>query len=204
MDGCNQHPAEPYAKYLQVIKSLDRPVVLVGLMGVGKTQLGMALAEKLHWPFHDSDHEIEQVGGLAISDIFGRFGEEKFRELERRVIDDLLAQGPMVLATGGGAFAQAETREVIKAGSVCVWLRAQLETLVARTARSRHRPLLQTENPAGVLAELMERRYPLYAEAHITVDTDNFTRWQTLDVVLDRLHAHAVALRHPTVINAES
>lgn len=186
-------PHGAYARYLQVIKSLQQPVVLVGLMGAGKTQLGQSLAEKLDWPFFDSDQEIERIGGLPIREIFDRFGEEKFRDLERRVIGDLLAGTPMILATGGGAFVQEATRELIQSRAISVWLRANLETLVHRTQHSKHRPLLQTDDPAKVLGDLMEKRYPLYAHATLTVDTDNFTRWQTLDVVLDRLHAHAVA-----------
>jgi shikimate kinase len=188
-------PQGAYARYLQMIRSLERPVVLVGLMGAGKTQLGQALAEKLDWPFRDSDHEIEQVGGLAIHEIFDRFGEEKFRELERRVIGDVLTGEPMIMATGGGAFVQEATRDLINGRAISVWLRASLETLVQRTQQSKHRPLLQTDNPAKVLGDLMEKRYPLYANATLVVDTDNFTRWQTLDVVLDRLHAYAVAQR---------
>lgn len=182
----------PYAKYLQDIKSLDKPVVLVGLMGVGKTQLGQHLAEKLGWEFRDSDHEIEKIGGLVISEIFDRFGEEKFRELECRVIEEMLEKGPIILATGGGAFVQDTTRQIIQDRAVSVWLRAKLQTLVYRTQRSKHRPLLQTADPAAVLADLMEKRYPVYEHATLVVDTDNFTRWQTLDVVLDRLHAYAV------------
>jgi len=189
----NQPTIGPYARYLQAIKSLGRPIVLVGLMGVGKTQLGQHLAEKLGLPFYDSDHEIEKIGGLVITEIFDRFGEEKFRELERRVIGDLLTQGSMVLATGGGAFVQEATRAVIQERAISVWLRATLETLVYRTQRGKHRPLLQTADPAAVLADLMVKRYPLYEKATLVVDTDNFTRWQTLDVVLDRLHAYAVA-----------
>ncbi|HCM83653.1 MAG TPA: shikimate kinase [Rhodospirillaceae bacterium] len=188
-----RQPIGAYAKYLADIKWLEKPIVLVGLMGVGKTQLGQALAEKLGLPFRDSDAEIEKVGGLVITEIFDRFGEEKFRELERRVIGEILEGGPMVLATGGGAFVQAATRELINGCAVSVWLRATLDTIVDRTQRSKHRPLLQTENPRAVLAELMEKRYPLYAEATLTVDTDNYSRWQTLDVVLDRLHAYAIA-----------
>lgn len=195
-------PTGAYAKYLADIKVLNKPIVLVGLMGVGKTQLGQSLAEKLGLPFKDSDHEIEKVGGLVISEIFDRFGEEKFRELERRVISEILAEGNIVLATGGGAFVQPATRELINARGVSVWLRATLDTIVARTERSKHRPLLQTENPRRVLAELMEKRYPLYAEATLTVDTDSYSRWQTLDVVLDRLHAYAVAQRMNPGIDA--
>jgi len=192
----NQPPPQsvgPYARYLQAIKSLGRPIVLVGLMGVGKTQLGQHLAEKLGLPFYDSDHEIEKIGGLVITEIFDRFGEEKFRELERRVIGNLLSGEMIVLATGGGAFAQEATRTVIQERAVSVWLRATLDTLVYRTQRGKHRPLLQTADPATVLAGLMAKRYPLYEHATLVVDTDNFTRWQTLDVVLDRLHAYAVA-----------
>jgi shikimate kinase len=165
-------------------------------MGVGKTQLGQSLAEKLGWEFRDSDHEIEKTGGLVITEIFDRFGEEKFRELERRVIRETLDGAPKVLATGGGAFVQPATRELVNVRGISVWLRARLETLVARTQRGKHRPLLQADNPRQVLADLMEKRYPLYAEATLTVDTDDYSRWQTLDVVLDRLHAYAVAQKH--------
>lgn len=191
--GNQSQPTGAYAKYLADIKALQKPIVLVGLMGVGKTQLGQALAEKLGWEFRDSDQEIEKTGGLVITEIFDRFGEEKFRELERRVIGEVLEGKPMVLATGGGAFVQPLTREIIQARGISVWLRATLDTLVSRTERSKHRPLLQTENPRQVLAELMEKRYPVYAEATLTVDTDHYSRWQTLDVVLDRLHAYAAA-----------
>ncbi len=169
--------------------------MLVGLMGAGKTQLGQQLAEKLEWPFADSDHEIERVGGLAVHEIFDRFGEEKFRELERRVIGEILTDKPMVVATGGGAFVQEATRELINTRAISVWLRANLETLVLRTQQSKHRPLLKTDDPAKVLSDLMEKRYPLYASATLIVDTDNFTRWQTLDVVLDKLHGYAVKQR---------
>lgn len=194
MNSRNQStPTGAYAKYLADIKAARRPIVLVGLMGVGKTQIGQALAEKLALPFRDSDAEIEKVGGLVISEIFDRFGEEKFRELECRVIEDLLKEGPMVLATGGGAYVQPKTREIIEANGISVWLRATLETIIARTERSKHRPLLRADNPQAVLAELMEKRYPVYAMAKLTVDTDNYSRWQTMDVVLDRLHAFAVA-----------
>jgi len=193
-------PGEPlphgaYARYLQMIRSLERPVVLVGLMGAGKTQLGQQLAEKLDWEFRDSDHEIERVGGLAIHEIFDRFGEEKFRELERRVIGEVLVGAPMVMATGGGAFVETATRELINSRAISVWLRASLETLVQRTQQSKHRPLLKMGDPVKVLGDLMEKRYPLYANATLVVDTDNFTRWQTLDVVLDKLHGYAVAQR---------
>jgi len=194
-------PTGPYAKYLQDIKSLNRPIVLVGLMGVGKTQLGQYLAEKLGWPFRDSDQEIERVGGLVITEIFDRFGEEKFRELERRVISEVLSSGAVVLATGGGAFAQDATRTMIQECAISVWLRASLETLVHRTQRSKHRPLLQTADPTAVLADLIEKRYPIYEQATLVVDTDRFTRWQTLDVVLDRLHAYAVGMHSAAAQN---
>ena len=196
MTASNQSsaPTGAYAKYLAAVRALDRPVVLVGLMGVGKTQVGQALARKLGWNFYDSDHEIERAGGLVISEIFDRFGEEKFRDLERRVIGDLLAKGPMVLATGGGAFVQAQTRALIHERAISIWLKASLDTLAARTARSQHRPLLQVPDPRAVLARLIDERYPIYAEAMMTIETDHYSRWQTLDVILDRLHAYAVAL----------
>ncbi len=182
------------AALIAAICALQRPIVLVGLMGVGKSQIGAALAHKLALPFVDADQEIERTAGLAVAEIFDRFGEPKFRELEARVIYDLLCNGqPLVLATGGGAFMQDGVRQVIRDHSIAVWLRAELSTLLLRTARSKHRPLLQTDNPAAVMESLMEKRYPIYAEAHIIVDTDFLDRWRTLDAVLKALYAYGTS-----------
>lgn len=151
---------------------LERTIVLVGLMGAGKTSVGRRLARALGAAFADADDEIVAAAGLSIADIFTVYGEPRFRELERRVVCRLLDQPPMVLALGGGAFVSAETRQQIKARAVSVWLRANLETLLARTMRKRGtRPLLAQGEPRDILARLMEERYPIYAEADYTVDT---------------------------------
>ena len=148
-----------------------RSIVLVGLMGAGKTKIGRRLAARLNLPFFDSDEEIEAVAGETIEEIFANRGEAVFRGGERRVIARLLA-GPLhVLATGGGAFMDPATRRVIAARGVSVWLRADLDVLFARVLRRTNRPLLKTPDPRAVLAELIDRRYPIYAEADVTVDS---------------------------------
>ncbi len=148
-----------------------RTVVLVGLMGAGKTKIGHRIAARLDLPFFDSDEEIEAAAGESIEEIFANRGEAVFRDGERRVIARLL-QGPVhVLATGGGAFMDPQTRRIIASRGVSVWLRADLDVLFARVSRRTNRPLLKTQNPRAVLAELIERRYPIYAEADITIDS---------------------------------
>ena len=149
----------------------SRAIVLVGLMGAGKSKVGRRLALRLGLPFFDSDREIETAAGETIEEIFANRGERVFREGERRVIARLLAQPVHVLATGGGAFMDPATRRIIAARGVSVWLRADLDVLFARVSRRSNRPLLKTPNPRAVLAELIERRYPIYAEADITIDS---------------------------------
>ena len=150
---------------------LSRSIVLVGLMGAGKTKIGRRLATRLHLPFFDSDEEIEAAAGETIEEIFANRGEAVFRDGERRVIGRLL-QGPVhVLATGGGAFMDPATRRVIAERGVSIWLRAGLDVLFARVSRRTNRPLLKTPDPRAVLAELIDRRYPIYAEADITVNS---------------------------------
>jgi shikimate kinase len=151
---------------------LARSVVLVGLMGAGKTSVGRRLAQALGAAFADADDEIVAAAGMSIPDIFALYGEPRFRELERRVVARLLEQPPMVLALGGGAFIDGETRARVKTRGVSVWLRADLETLIARTMRKRgSRPLLAQGDPRDILARLMSDRYPIYAEADYTVET---------------------------------
>jgi len=148
-----------------------RSIVLVGLMGAGKTKIGRRLAQRLSLPFFDSDEEIEAAAGETIEEIFANRGEAVFRDGERRVIARLLG-GPLhVLATGGGAFMDPSTRRIIAARGVSVWLRAELDVLFARVSRRSNRPLLKTPDPRSVLADLIERRYPVYAEADITVES---------------------------------
>lgn len=177
-----------YSRVLDTIKQVDRPIVLVGLMGAGKTQIGRLLAEKLNWQFLDADEAIEEAAGCPIRDIFDQFGESKFREIEQRVIGELLDRQPFVLATGGGAFIQDNVRALIKEKGLSLWLKADLTTLWQRTSNTKHRPLLQTDDRARVLNDLMLQRYPVYAQADLKVDTDELNRWQTLEAVLAALY----------------
>jgi len=152
---------------------LRRSIVLVGLMGAGKTKIGRRLAARLNLPFFDSDEEIEAAAGETIEEIFTNHGEAVFRDGERRVIARLLGGPVHVLSTGGGAFMDPATRRVIASRGVSLWLRADLDVLFARVSRRTNRPLLKTPDPRAVLAELIDRRYPVYAEADITIDSGN-------------------------------
>lgn len=155
----------------EVLK-LPKPVVLVGLMGAGKSAVGRRLAARLGVPFIDADAEIERAAGCAISEIFERDGEDGFRAGERRVVARLLETEPVhVLATGGGAFMDPQTRALIREKAISLWLRADLDVLFDRVSRRSHRPLLKTPDPKATLAALMEKRYPVYAEADIIVDS---------------------------------
>jgi shikimate kinase len=148
-----------------------RTIVLVGLMGAGKSKIGRRLAARLNLPFFDSDHEIEMAAGESIEEIFANRGERAFRDGERRVIARLLAQPVHVLATGGGAFMDEMTRGVIKRRGVSLWLRADLDVLVSRVSRRSNRPLLKIGDARMVLGELIEQRYPVYAEADVTIES---------------------------------
>lgn len=146
-----------------------RCIVLVGMMGAGKTSIGRRLANVLHLPFLDADAEIEKAANLSISEIFEHYGEEHFREGERRVVARLLASGPAVLATGGGAFTHEETRERCKAAGVSIWLRAEPSVLIERVRKKGNRPLLDHPDPEGVIRRLLQEREPIYAQADITI-----------------------------------
>ena len=148
-----------------------RAIVLVGLMGAGKTSVGRRLADRLEIPFIDADHEIEAAAGKSIPEIFADHGESYFRDGERRVILRLLDSGGKVLATGGGAFMNAETRDLIRRKAISVWLRAELPLLMKRVRRRSNRPLLKAGDPEEVMRRLIDERYPVYAEADITVDS---------------------------------
>jgi shikimate kinase/3-dehydroquinate synthase len=174
---------------------VGRSIVLVGLMGAGKTSIGRRLAARLGLPFRDADAEIELAAGCTIPELFARFGEAEFRAGERRVIRRLLAGDPLVLATGGGAYMDAETRATIRTEAVCVWLRARLPTLVRRVAGRVNRPLLHDRDPSEVLRALMEQRHPIYAESDIVVDCGDDTPDGTTGQVLDALTAWRPARR---------
>lgn len=167
-----------------------RTITLVGLMGVGKSSVGRRLANALDLPFKDADVEIEAAAGRSIPDIFAEMGEPAFREGERRVITRLLDDPPHVLATGGGAFMNDETRRLIKERSISIWLKADLDILARRVARKDNRPLVSGKDPLEVLTELAEKRYPVYAQADIMVETGDTAHHVTVDQVIRALSAY--------------
>lgn len=168
-----------------------RGVVLVGLMGAGKTSVGRRLAAALATPFVDSDDEVERAARMTVPEIFATMGEPSFRDGERRVIARLLEGGPRIIATGGGAWMNDETRAAIRArGAVVVWLRAELDTLVERVSRRAGRPLLAQGNPREILAGLMEVRHPVYGLADVVVDSHAGDRHETVVArIIDALAA---------------
>jgi shikimate kinase len=169
----------------------DRSIVLVGLMGAGKTTVGRRLAKRLGLGFVDSDDEIERAADHKISEIFDRFGEPSFRDGERRVIARLIEGAPKVIATGGGAFMHAATRALILECCTAVWLDADIETLAERVARRSHRPLLRDGDPKTVLAALAARRNPIYAEAHLRIVTEPVAHDAVVDRIVTALGARA-------------
>ncbi len=167
-----------------------RTVTLVGLMGVGKSSVGRRLANALDLPFKDADQEVEAAAGRSIPDIFADLGEPAFREGERRVIARLLDEPPHVLATGGGAFMSPETRTLIKARSISIWLKADLEVLARRVSRKDNRPLLAGKDPVQVLRDQAQARYPAYGEADIVVETGDAPHHVAVDQVLQAMTAY--------------
>jgi shikimate kinase/3-dehydroquinate synthase len=169
---------------------INRSIVLVGLMGAGKTAIGKRLAAHLGLQFYDADQEIEQAAGISINEIFARHGEAHFRAGEKRVIQRLLEKGPVVLAPGGGAYLDPETRALIRERAISVWLRCALPTLLARVSGRSHRPLLNQGNPAEILARLASERHPLYAQADLIVDGSEGPPELTMHAVAKALENH--------------
>ncbi|WP_420828477.1 shikimate kinase [Maricaulis parjimensis] len=167
----------------------DRSIVLIGLMGVGKTTVGRRLAKALNLDFRDADEEVERAAGRTVAEIFKDFGEAAFRDGERKVIARLLDEKPMVLALGGGAFVDPDTRARVLDKAVSVWLKADVDTLMKRVTRKDTRPLLHDPDPRGVLERLLESRTPAYAEANIHVDASAGSHQTTLDTILQALMA---------------
>ena len=149
----------------------ERPIVLVGMMGAGKTAVGRRLAKALSWPFRDADAAIEAAAGTTIANIFAEIGEPAFRVKERQIIGRLLNGERMVLALGGGAFMDPQTRALVREKALSVWLRAELEVLIRRTGRPGKRPLLAQGDPRTVLADLLAQRTPIYAQADVIIDS---------------------------------
>jgi shikimate kinase len=169
LDAPAPTPAPTDAGIKALAARLDRPVVLVGMMGVGKSTVGRKLATLLDLPFRDADDEIAEAAQMSVSEIFERFGEDYFRDGERRVITRLIEGGPAVIATGGGAFVQPETRALILERGIAVWLDSDVDTLVERVRRKDTRPLLRGGDPREIVTKLKAEREPAYAEAPIHV-----------------------------------
>ncbi len=164
-----------------------RPVVLIGLMGAGKTSVGRVLAHDLGLEFADADNEIEKAAGMSVTEIFDKHGQEYFRKGERRVIRRLLGKGAQILATGGGAFMDEKTRKLIKETGISVWLKADLDVLMRRVMRRNTRPLLQTDDPEAVMKSLLDERYPVYSEADITVQSRDVPHQVIVDEIIKAL-----------------
>lgn len=165
----HENEADPTAKPL--MSDNDKTIVLVGLMGAGKTTVGRRLAKRLGLEFADSDFEIEKAAQMSVGEIFETYGEDYFRAGERRVIARLMGGPPRILATGGGAFINDETRALMKSEAITVWLDAELQVLVERTGRRDTRPLLKNGDPADILKKLLQERGPIYAEADIHIQS---------------------------------
>lgn len=165
----------------------SRSLVLVGLMGCGKSSVGRRLAQRLAIPFVDADDEIEKAADKSIAEIFAEHGEDYFRAGERRVIARLLREGPQVLATGGGAYMNADTRAAVRSSGVSVWLRAELPLLMRRVAKRSNRPLLKSADPEATMRRFMDIRYPIYAEADVTVDSREVPHDVMANVVVEAL-----------------
>jgi shikimate kinase len=164
-----------------------RSIVLIGLMGAGKTTVGRRLASRLHLPFVDADHEIEEAAGKSIPEIFEEHGEQYFRDGERRVIDRLLQDGTRVLATGGGAYMNAETRDAIARNGIALWLKADFDLLMKRVRRRSNRPLLKNANPESVMRRLIDERYPVYALSDVVVESRDAPHDQIVTLCLEAL-----------------
>lgn len=167
-----------------------RSIVFVGLMGAGKTVIGRKVAHAMNLAFVDSDHEIESVSRMSVPDLFEAYGESEFRALERRVLARLLKTGPQVVSTGGGAFLDERTRRAVERQGISIWLRADLDTLMERVLKKQNRPLLKNDDPRAVMEKLIDARYPVYAEADVTVDTRDEPKEVIAQEVIAALGAH--------------
>lgn len=165
-----------------------KTIVLVGIMGVGKTTVGKRLANLLDLPFFDADEEIEKAAGMPVGDYFRQYGETEFRKGERRVIRRLLGESPHVLATGGGAFMDPKTRKLIKDKATSIWLQADLDVIVERTSRRNTRPLLLDNDPEEVLSRLLKERSPFYAEADIHITSNDGPHLKTAEKIVKLLN----------------
>ncbi len=173
--------------------ALNRGIVLIGLMGAGKSSVGRRLAKRLDLPFSDADQEIEKAADCTVEEIFARHGEAAFRAGERRVIARLLDGPPQVLATGGGAFMDSETRTAISEKGISIWLRAELAVLLERVLRRNHRPLLKQGDPEQILLQLMAERDPVYGLADLTVSSNQGPHENVVEDIVEALQRHLAA-----------
>jgi shikimate kinase len=180
---------------MELARRLDRPVVLVGLMGVGKSTVGRRLARRLGLDFVDSDAAIEDASGYSAAEVYERFGERDFRDGERRLVARLMDGAVKVIATGGGAYVDPRTRELLNERSITVWLDAPIEVLTERTSRRDTRPLLRNSDPKGTLERLSEERRPSYAEAHIHVKSGDGPHGDVVEAIVAAIEEH-LAGRH--------
>src|SRR5215475_218425 len=192
-------PATPEAAIVAALKG--RAIVLVGMMGAGKSSIGRRLAQRLDIPFVDADGEIEIAAGMSIEDIFATRGEPEFRSGEARVISRLLEGGAQVVATGGGAFMNTDTRAAIKAKGISVWLKADFDVLMRRIKRRNDRPLLKTDDPEAKLRELIDLRYPTYALADLTVQSRDVVHEKIVDELIGALARH-LGISHAETVAA--
>lgn len=181
--------SDPIDLDLAPLPNSARSVILVGLMGAGKSSIGRRLAQRLDLPFYDADAEIEKAAAMTINEIFDSHGEQAFRDGERRVIQRLLAGPRHVLATGGGAFMDPQTRALVAARGISIWLKADLDLLVDRVSRRDTRPLLKGKNAREVLRSLIETRYPVYATADLTVESTDDPHTSTVQSIVEALEA---------------
>jgi shikimate kinase len=176
-------------KEARIAEMLDRPIVLVGLMGAGKTRFGRQLAKRLGVRFYDSDAEIEKAAGMKVAEIFEKFGEPYFRDGERRVMERLLGESrPRIIATGGGAIMNEETAAHVWDKTVSIWLKADISVLAARVGANRKRPLLKGGGAEDILSGLAERRYSTYGKADIVIDSSENTPAETVDKAIEALY----------------
>ena len=193
LDSCFEFMAQRrQSQVKRILSQLDgRSVVFLGMMGCGKSAIGKMVARKLGFEFVDADTEIEAAAGRSVADIFAEYGEEEFRRLEEKVIERVLADKPVLLALGGGAFMAEPTRAIIEKYGLSVWLKADLELLLARVARKPNkRPLLKKGNPREILLNLLKTRDPVYAKAELHITSQGGTKSEMRDIVMDALDEH--------------
>ena len=174
----------------QLTARLDKPIVLVGLMGAGKSTVGRRLARQLGLPFVDSDSAIEDAAGFSAAEVFEKYGEKDFRDGERRLVARLVEGHVRVIATGGGAFVDPRTRELLNARAITIWLDASIDVLSERTSRRDTRPLLRNDDPKGTLERLADERRPSYAEAHIHIRSGAGGHGEVVEAIIAALDRH--------------